>query len=126
MDTAEVAYVASESYQGSTVITTTRGAGNMAIEVHVRGRIESGRLADFHDAVKRYQEYADANGYAVARVLLGLAGPMNSVRLVYHYPDLNAYAAHEVRTLTDREYAEIAQQMGFVDGSLHYEIFHVV
>ena len=98
----------------------------MAIEVHVHGRVESGRLADFHDAVKRHQAYAEAHGYALAHVLLGLAGPMNSVRLVYHYPDLNAYAAHEVRTLTDREYAEIAQQMGLIDGSVHYEIFHAV
>lgn len=98
----------------------------MAIEVHVQGRVESGRLADFHDTVKRYQEYAQTHGYGVAKVLFGLAGEMNTVRLVYHFQDLNAYEAHEVRTLTDREYANLAQQMGFVDGSLHYAVYRVV
>ena len=98
----------------------------MPIEVHVMGRVASGRLADFHEAVKRYQEYAHVHGYAVAKVLFGLAGEMNTVRLVYQYEDLNGYESHEVRTLTDRTYAEIAQQMGFVDGSLRYEIYRVL
>ena len=80
----------------------------MSVEIHVMGRVASGRLADFYEAVNRYREYAQSHGYAVATVLFGLAGEMNTVRLVYHYEDLNAYESHEVRTLTDRAYAEIA------------------
>ncbi len=95
----------------------------MAIEVHVHGRVEPGQLAGFNEAVKRYQEYAESHGYAVPKVLFGLAGEMNTVRFVYSYEDLNAYEAHEVRTLTDRSYAEIAQQMGLVAGSVHYEVY---
>lgn len=95
----------------------------MAIEVHVTARVESGGLADFTEAVQRYQAYARDHGYAVARVLFGLAGEMNTVRLVYQYDDLNSYDAHEVRTLTDRGYAEVAQQMRLVDGSVRYEVY---
>ena len=95
----------------------------MAIEVHVQARVESGGLADFTEAVRRYQDYARSHGYAVARVLFGLAGEMNTIRLVYAYEDLNAYEAHEARTLTDRGYAEVAQQMRLVDGSVRYEVY---
>jgi antibiotic biosynthesis monooxygenase (ABM) superfamily enzyme len=98
----------------------------MGIEVHVQGRVESGHLADFYEAVKKYQEYAKSHGYTVAKVLFGLSGQMNTVRLVYQYDDLNGYESHEVRTLTDRDYAEIAQQMRFVDGSSRYEIYRVL
>lgn len=98
----------------------------MAVEVHVSGRVEPGRLADFNEAVKRYQDYARSHGYAVAKVLFGLAGAMNTVRLVYSYDDLNGYEAHEVRTLTDRAYAEIAQQMVLVAGSVHYEVYRLL
>ncbi len=98
----------------------------MSIEVHVTGRVASGHLADFYEAAKRYQEYAETHGYAVAKVLFGLAGEMNTIRLIYQYEDLNGYESHEVRTLTDRAYAEIAQQMAFVDESLRYEIYRIV
>ncbi len=98
----------------------------MPIEVHVQGRVKVGHLADFYDAVKTYQEYAKSQGYRLPKVLFGLSGDMNTVRLVYHYEDLNAYESHEVRTLTDRTYAEIAEQMGFVDGSLHYAVYRIL
>ena len=98
----------------------------MAIEVHVHARVESGGLADFNEAVRRYQEYASDHGYAVARVLFGLAGEMNTVRLVYHYDDLNGYEAHEARTLTDRDYAQVASQMRLVDGSVRYEVYREI
>jgi quinol monooxygenase YgiN len=98
----------------------------MTIEVHVQARVESGGLADFNEAVRRYQDYARSHGYAVARVLFGLAGKMNTVRLVYTYEDLSAYEAHEVQTLTDRGYAEVAQQMRLVDGSVRYEVYRQI
>ncbi len=93
----------------------------MAIEVHVQGQIEPGRLADFREAVGRYRAYAHEHGYAEPEVLFGLSGKMNTIRLIYTYEDLNGYEDHETRTLTDREYAEVGQQMGFVVGSVRYE-----
>ncbi|HEX5502808.1 MAG TPA: NIPSNAP family protein [Thermomicrobiales bacterium] len=95
----------------------------MAVEVHVEGRIAVGRLADFFDGVRQYSAYAAAHGYAQPRVLHGLSGPMNSVRLVYTYPDLAAYEADEARTAEDRDYARAALAMPFVDGSVRYTIY---
>jgi hypothetical protein len=51
---------------------------------------------------------------------------MNTIRLVYTYTDLNGYEEHETRTLTDRDYAKAGQRLGFVDGSVRYEIYHLM
>ena len=98
----------------------------MAVEVHVQGQIEPGRLADFLEAVEHYRTYAHEHGYAEPVVLFGLSGKMNTIRLVYAYEDLNRYEEHETRTLTDREYAEAGQQLGFVAGSVHYEVYRQI
>ncbi len=97
----------------------------MAVEVHVEGQVVHGRLADFTEGVRGYVEYARTHGYAVPRVLIGLSGVMNTVRLVYTYEDLGRYERDEVRTASDRDYAEAAMAMPFVEGSLRYSIFHV-
>jgi hypothetical protein len=98
----------------------------MAVEVHVEGQIAYGRLADFMEAVAVYSDYARANGYAAPRVLQGLSGPMNLVRLVYEFEDLAAYEAHEARTGQDREYAHVASAMPFIEGTIAYTIYRVV
>ena len=98
----------------------------MSIEVHVQGQIEPGRLADFREAVERYRAYAHEHGYAEPEVLFGLSGKMNTIRLIYTYEDLNGYEDHETRTLTDRDYAEVGQQLGFVDGSVRYEVYRQI
>ncbi len=98
----------------------------MAVEIHVQGQIGPGRLADFREVVKRYRDCAHEHGYAEPQVLFGLSGKMNTVRLVYTYEDLNGYEEHETRTLTDREYAEVGQQLGFVNGSVRYEVYRQV
>jgi hypothetical protein len=95
----------------------------VAVEVHVEGRVASGRLPDFTEAAERYKAYAAANGYAVPHVLLGLSGPMNTVRLVYRYDELSRYDEHEFKAMTDREYGQIAGAMGFVDGTLSYAVY---
>jgi hypothetical protein len=98
----------------------------MAVEVHVQGQIEPGHLADFREALERYAAFARDNGYAEPRVLFGLSGKMNTVRLIYTYADLNGYEEHEVRTLTDRGYAEVGQKLGFTDGSIRYELYRQI
>jgi hypothetical protein len=98
----------------------------MAIEVHVQGRVVTGKLPYFADAVERYKEYAAANGYAVPRVLLGLSGEMNTIRLVYRYDDPAEYQKHETRTMRDGEYGRIAGEMSLVDGTVRYEIYEQV
>lgn len=95
----------------------------MTVEVHVAGRVQVGRLADFIDGVREYSVYAEANGFGIPRVLQGLSGEMNTIRLVYTYPDLAAYEADEARAASDRDYAEAAMRMPFVDGTLRYEVY---
>jgi hypothetical protein len=95
----------------------------MTVEVHVEGRVLSGHLPDFAAAVERYRAYAAANGYAVPHVLLGLSGPMNTVRLVYEYDELSRYDEHELKAMTDRDYGQIAGAMGFADGTLTYTLY---
>jgi hypothetical protein len=95
----------------------------MTVEVHVEGRVVSGHLPDFAAAVELYQAYAAANGYAVPHVLLGLSGPMNTVRLVYRYDDLSQYDEHEFKAMTDRRYGEIAGAMGFAEGTISYTVY---
>ena len=95
----------------------------MAVEVHVTGRIESGKFLEFIEAVARWSEYRAAKGDAEARVLQGLSGEMNHVRLVFEYPDLALYEREEARDSADPEYAEVAGAMPFVEGTLHYAIY---
>ncbi|MCL4543079.1 MAG: NIPSNAP family protein [Chloroflexi bacterium] len=98
----------------------------MTVEVHVEGRVAQGKLAEFAEGVARYASYARDHGYVVPRVLQGLSGPMNTIRLVYTYDDLSAYEEHEARTLRDTGYAQAASGMGFVDGTLIYTVYRQV
>jgi len=95
----------------------------MAVEVHVAGRVQLGKLAEFFAAAERWQEFREGQGYARCRILHALSGEMNAVRLIFVYPDLNAYEQEEARTATDPEYARVAAAMPFVDGTLSYEIY---
>ena len=95
----------------------------MAVEVHVTGRIELGRFAEFVEAAERWAAYRAAKGAARPRILQGLSGEMNHVRLVFVYPDLAAYEREEARDSADPEYARIAAGMPFVDGTLEYAIY---
>lgn len=95
----------------------------MAVEVHVTGRVQLGRLSEFFAAAERWQEFRAERRSAGCRVLHALAGEMNAVRLVFAYPDLNSYEQEEARDAIDPEYARIAAAMPFVDGTLSYEIY---
>ena len=95
----------------------------MAVEVHVTGRVQLGRFADFLTAAERWRSFRLDNGLAPCRILQALSGEMNAVRMVFSYPDLSAYESEEARTAGDSDYARIASQMPFVDGTLAYEIY---
>ena len=95
----------------------------MAVQVHVTGRIETGRFSEFVQAAQRWAEHRKGKGDAEARLLQGLSGEMNHVRLVFAYPDLAAYEREEARDSLDPEYAEVAGAMPFVDGTIRYEIY---
>ncbi len=94
----------------------------MAVEVHMDSRIERGRFAEFLASLEEWFAYRRAKGWVVPRVLQALSGEMNTVRMVFPYPDLRAYEREEAAVATDREYARVAMKMPF-EGSLHFTIF---
>ena len=98
----------------------------MAVEVHVSGRVELGRFHEFIPAVARWAAYRASKGDAAPRILQGLSGEMNHVRLVFAYPDLAAYEREEARDAADPEYARVAGGMPFVEGTLEYALYRVV
>ncbi len=95
----------------------------MPFELHVTGRITLGRFADFLEAVELYRAFRREHGYVVPRAWHALAGEMNSVRLIYPYRELAELQAEEERLAGDREYARVAGEMPFVDGTLRYELY---
>jgi hypothetical protein len=95
----------------------------MAVEVHVVGRVELGRFAEFLTAAAEWQAFRSSRGDADCRVLHGLSGEMNTVRLVFVYADLNTFEQEEARNTADPEYARIAGTMPFVPDTLAYEIY---
>lgn len=98
----------------------------MTVEVHVEGQVAAGRMPQFAEAIGAYKDYAKTHDYAVPRVLLGLSGEMNTVRLVYDFDNAGDYEAQELRTLRDEEYGAIASRMAFADRSLHYTIYREI
>jgi hypothetical protein len=95
----------------------------VAVEVHVVGRVQLGRFGEFVTASQPWLEYRASKGRAPCRILQALSGEMNAVRLVFSYPDLNAYEREEAEDAVDPEYARIAGAMPFVEGTLAYEIY---
>lgn len=93
------------------------------IEVHVEGRIEMGRLSEFDAGVRHYRDYLRAHDYVVPRVLHAMSGQMNTIRLVYQYPDVEGYLRHERNSMGDAGYAKAASGMPFVDGTLTYTVY---
>lgn len=98
----------------------------MTVEVHVQGQVVAGELPSFAIAVEEYKDYAKTHDYSVPRVLLGLSGEMNTVRLVYTFESAADYEEQELRTLRDEEYGEVARRMQFADGTLTYSIFREI
>ncbi len=97
----------------------------VTVEVHVSGRIETGRFADFTEAASHWVEYRDRTGYVRPRLLQALSGEMNAVLLVFEYPDLGAYEREEARVFEDGEYVRLAMAMPFV-GPLRYVIYRFI
>lgn len=94
----------------------------VTVEVHVSGRIEAGRFAEFIEASSRWMDYRVQAGYPRPRLLQGLSGEMNSVVMVFEYPDLGAYEKEEGQVFEDGEYVRLAMAMPFT-GPLHYAVF---
>jgi len=95
----------------------------MAVEVHVIGRVQLGRFAVFLESAAHWQAFRAARREAACRILHALSGEMNAVRLVFTYPDLNAYEHEETHDAADPEYARVASAMPFAEGTVSYEVY---
>ena len=93
----------------------------MRVEVHVSGRVERGRFAEFLDAASRWCAYRRDHGLAPPRILQAISGEMNAVLMVFAYAALDEYEREEARVASDREYARVAMAMPF-EGPLTFTI----
>jgi hypothetical protein len=84
------------------------------VEVHVTGRVEPGRFAEFVTAAEAWRQFRVGRGDADCRILQALSGAMNNVRLVFTYPDLNNYEQEEAVNSVDPYYARLAGATPFV------------
>ena len=98
----------------------------MTVQVHVEGQVATGSLPEFAEAIEEYKTYARSHEFAVPDVLLGLSGEMNTVRLVYRFDTATDYELQELRTLSDKDYGDVAKRMGFADRTLHYSIYREI
>ncbi len=89
----------------------------------VKGTIETGRLREFAENVGAFVGYRRKKGWAVPEVLHGLAGPMNTVLMIFRYERLSDWETECAAERVDTEYGRIASTLPYVDGSLGYELY---
>ena len=94
----------------------------MSVELHITGRIERGRFAEFSEALAEWVCYREARGWALPRVLHALSGEMNTVLMVFAYPDLGTMERQAAAEASDVAYARIAMAMPF-EGPIDETIF---
>jgi hypothetical protein len=94
------------------------------IEVHVAGRVKLGYILEFQESCKKWIEYRRSKGHSIPKVLFGLSGPMNSVRLILTYQSLFDFENEEKQNEIDERYVTFAMQMPF-EGELTKELYSV-
>ncbi len=95
----------------------------MSAVLLVKGTIAYGRLHDFAQAVGAFVGYRRKLGWAVPEVLYGLAGPMNTVLMVFRYKELKDWEAECAAERSDVDYARIASALPYAEGSIAYELY---
>ena len=97
----------------------------MSAVLLVKGTIEHGRLHEFTNAVGAFVDYRRQHKWAVPEVLHGLAGPMNTVLMIFRYPKLADWETECAAEREDAEYGRVASTLPYVAGSIHYELYQV-
>jgi hypothetical protein len=95
----------------------------MSAVLLVKGTIAYGRLHDFAQAVAAFVEYRRRHGWAVPEVLYGLAGPMNTVLMVFRYKELREWEAECTAERSDLDYGRVASGLPYAEGSIVYELY---
>ena len=95
----------------------------MAALLLVKGTVANGRLHEFASAVGQFTGYRRQHGWAVPEVLHGLAGPMNTVLMVFRYQKLSDWEKECAAEREDGEYGRIASARPYAAGSISYELY---
>lgn len=95
----------------------------MSVVLLVKGVIEHGRLKEFADNIGAFCEYRKGKRWSVPEVLYGMAGPMNSVALLFRYGGSAAWETECAAERLDARYGELASRLPYVKGSICYELF---
>ena len=97
----------------------------MSAVLLVKGTIAHGRLHEFAQAIGAFVNYRKQRGWAVPEVLHGLAGPMNTVLMIFRYKELSDWETECKAEREDVEYGRIASKLPYVEGSIGYELYQV-
>jgi hypothetical protein len=95
----------------------------MSAVLLVKGTIAYGRLPEFAQTVGAFVAYRQERGWAVPEVLHGLAGPMNTVLMIFRYKDLSDWETECAAEREDAEFERIASKLPYTEGSLAYELY---
>ena len=95
----------------------------MSAVLLVKGTIAHGRLHEFAKTVDAFVGYRKQRGWAVPEVLHGLAGPMNTVLMIFRYEQLSDWERECTAEREDAEYGHIASTLPYVAGSIEYELY---
>lgn len=96
----------------------------MSAVLLVKGTIEHARLHQFSEAVGECVSYRRQRKWAMPEVLLhGLAGPMNTVLMIFRYKNLSDWETECAAEREDAEYGRIASRLPYAEGSLQYELY---
>lgn len=98
----------------------------MAVTLFVWGEIQYGRLGEFLAALDPYRRYRLKKGWVGVEALVGMAGPMNSVCLVYRYPDAKALEEEEAESNRDVGYLQVAGALCFREPTIVYGLYRNV
>lgn len=95
----------------------------MAAVLLVKGTITLGRLAEFSKAIGAFVDYRRQRQWAVPEVLHGLAGPMNTVLMIFRYEKLADWEKECAAEREDEQYGRIASTLPYVPESIQYELY---
>lgn len=95
----------------------------MSVLLTVKGIIEHGRLREFADRVASFCEYRGKRNWAVPEVFYALAGPMNTVLMLFRYDGCAAWEAECAMERLDARYGRLASTLPYVQGSIMYELY---
>jgi hypothetical protein len=96
------------------------------VRLLVTGTVRYGHLQEYFEAVRRFMDYRRRKGYCVPQVFVGLSGGMNKVLMVFDYAAAKDWEYEQTRVNADGDYAHVATEMPYLEGSIRHELFQPI